>query len=483
MSQVAKKDGASYWLRVVLWIGLSLFGWFVPAVDPITPFGMRVASIFIGMMFGWICLDLIYPSFFAIVLLALASGKTAQTFFLGGFGSEIVVMIIILTTFCAFFNKVGLDNVIAQWFIRLNIIQGRPWLFIAAFLMLMYVLGFMINIYATIFLLWPVMYKICDEAGFERGGKFSSYMCFAVTFISGLGMVSKPFEPWSLVGLNALTQFMGEGFSMNYVRYTIYMLIISALIMACYLLIGKFLKIDVSPLKNYRAKKQHIQLTHEQKIAIGFFVVFLVAMYLPSLLPEDWMLSKILNILGVMGIGALLLVGLGVARSKGMKLAEVDRLVTDGVPWKITFLMVGNAVIGSALSSEQAGIIAWINSIFGPMVQGLSPIMFYVVLILIYGITTQFVHNLVLLTIFTPVALNFGTMVGANPVTITFIGLVILSAALDTAGASSRSGLVFGNSEWIAPKWAYTLGIGSVVLVMIAYALIGVPLANIMFPM
>ena len=145
--------------------------------------------------------------------------------------------------------------------------------------------------------------------------------------------------------------------------------------------------------------------------------------------------------------------------------------------------MVGNAVIGSALSSEQAGIIAWINSIFGPMVQGLSPIMFYVVLILIYGITTQFVHNLVLLTIFTPVALNFGTMVGANPVTITFIGLVILSAALATAGASSRSGLVFGNSEWIAPKWAYTLGIGSVVLVMIAYALIGVPLANIMFPM
>ena len=113
--------------------------------------------------------------------------------------------------------------------------------------MLMYVLGFMINIYATIFLLWPVMYKICDEAGFERGGKFSSYMCFAVTFISGLGMVSKPFEPWSLVGLNALTQFMGEGFSMNYVRYTIYMLIISALIMACYLLIGKFLKISTTP--------------------------------------------------------------------------------------------------------------------------------------------------------------------------------------------------------------------------------------------
>ena len=110
MSQVAKKDGASYWLRVVLWLGLSLFGWFVPAVDPITPFGMRVASIFIGMMFGWICLDLIYPSFFAIVLLALASGKAAQAYFLGGFGSEIVVMIIILTTSARFLIRWGLTK-------------------------------------------------------------------------------------------------------------------------------------------------------------------------------------------------------------------------------------------------------------------------------------------------------------------------------------------------------------------------------------
>ena len=87
-----------------------------------------------------------------------------------------------------------------------------------------------------------------------------------------------------------------------------------------------------------------------------------------------------------------------------------------------------------------------------------------------------------LLAVFTPGALNFGTLVGANPVTITFIGIVMLSTALATAGASSRSGLVFANTEWIAPKWAYFLGIVSVIMVMIAYGLVGVPLANIMFP-
>jgi di/tricarboxylate transporter len=107
---------------------------------------------------------------------------------------------------------------------------------------------------------------------------------------------------------------------------------------------------------------------------------------------------------------------------------------------------------------------------------------FYVLLIILYGVSTQFVHNAVLITVLSPVALTFGTLIGGNPVTITFIGIVILATALATPGASSRSGLVYANTEWIAPKWAYYLGVMSVILVMIAYAVIGVPLANVMFP-
>lgn len=144
--------------------------------------------------------------------------------------------------------------------------------------------------------------------------------------------------------------------------------------------------------------------------------------------------------------------------------------------------MVSNAVIGEEISNADTGLIKGINMIFAPLMQGLSPIMFYIVLILLYGIVTQFVHNVVLLVVFTPVALQFGTLVGANPITVTFIGIVILSTALATAGASSRSGLVFANTEWIAPKWAYFLGILGVAMTMIIYAIIGVPLANLMFP-
>ena len=87
MASAAKKDGVSYWIRVAIWIALSFMGWFLPAIDPITSFGMKVLGIFVGLMWGWICLDLIYPSFLSIILIAIASGGAAKTFFYAGFSS------------------------------------------------------------------------------------------------------------------------------------------------------------------------------------------------------------------------------------------------------------------------------------------------------------------------------------------------------------------------------------------------------------
>ena len=340
----------------------------------------------------------------------------------------------------------------------------------------------MVSIYPTIFLLWPVAYKICDEAGFERGGKFSSYMCFAITFICGLGMLSKPFSPWSLVGLNALNTFMGEGFTINYSLYTAYMFIVSMATIAGFLIVGMLMRMDLTPLKNYKVSDEKVTLTHDQKIGAVFFIAYFAMLYAPSLLPENWAVTKLLDQMGLLGVGAILLIFLGVARKKGEKLCQVDKLAQNAVSWQSVFLMVSNAVIGAEISNADTGLIKGINVFFAPLVQGLSPIMFYIVLILLYGLVTQFVHNVVLLAVFTPVALQFGTLVGANPITVTSIGIVILSTALATAGASSRSGLVFANTEWIAPKWAYFLGVLGVVMMMVIYAVVGVPLANVMFP-
>lgn len=484
MSTSTKKDGASYWIRVAIWIALSVMGWFLPAGEIITAYGMKVVGIFVGLMFGWICLDLIYPSLLAVILMAFAGGTPVANGFYAGFAYEIVVIIFILCTFIQYIEHTGLDKILADWFINLKIMNGRPWLFVTAFMVLVFVFGYFLGIYATIFCIWPITYKICEELGYKKRSAFTSYMLFAVTYICGVGMVAKPFDAWCMIGLMPLSQHLG-GYTINYTLYTVYMIILSIVIIATYLLIGKFvLKIDVEPLRNRQIVENFkIKLTSEQKIAAGFIAAFTVLMYLPSLVPADWAISKSLTQMGILGMGALLLVLLGVWRKDGRKLAEVDALAAKGVPWKIVFLMVGNCVVAAGLKSPDAGITTWIGTMFGPIVAGLSPFLFYIALVVIYGVATQFIHNVVLLSIFNPIALTLGDLVGANPVIVAIIGIVILSAALATAGASSRSGLVFGNTEWIEPKYAYLLGVSSVVMVMIVFIAIGVPLASIMFPM
>ena len=167
----------------------------------------------------------------------------------------------------------------------------------------------------------------------------------------------------------------------------------------------------------------------------------------------------------------------------GEKICDVGMLAKNGVPWSIVFLMCANCVVIDGMQAGETGIIAWIAKTCAPMFAGLSPILFYLALIVFYGIITQFVHNVVLLSVFVPITLNFTALMGTNPVITTIIGIAVLSCALATAGASSRSGLVFGNTEWIDMKWAYFLGITNVVVFMLIMFAVGVPLGSVMFPM
>ena len=105
----------------------------------------------------------------------------------------------------------------------------------------------------------------------------------------------------------------------------------------------------------------------------------------------------------------------------------------------------------------------------------------YILLTVACVVLTQFMNNSVLLIALTPMMCKLAALVGANPFIITALLVFGLSAAMATPGASSRAGLVYGNSEWIATKDAYFQGILSVVCVLVALLVIGLPLGMLLF--
>ena len=476
MSESMKK-----YLHTIVMIVLLFSGFFVPATGLVTGYGMKVIGIFLGMMWGWLFLDLTYPSILGLCVLSLAGYGVAKATFMAGIGCEVVLVVILFTTFTAYITETGLSNTLAQWFLSRKILQGRPYVFIIVFWALTFILGILVDIYPTIFMLWPVIYNISNDLGYKKGDKFPSYMCFGITFIGGVGAVCKPFSMWGLTGYGVFEAAMN--IHIDYLQYTIYTGIISVIMVLIYaLVIPRILRIDLTIFKEGSYKVSAINYTKEQKIASFFTIVLFIVLYLPSVLPVDWALTAVMGKqLGTVGCVALLICVVAMMCKKdGTSLVKVADLAHKGVPFNMVFMVAATVVIGGALKSDETGIVATVTDALGPALNGLSPMLFYLVLIIIYGALTQFLHNAALLTVFTPIACTLAETVHANVIVTFILGMVVLSSALMTPAASTRSGLVFSN-DWIDKKLAYLLGFFAVLLTGIVFYVVGIPLGMIMF--
>ena len=103
------------WIHTIVMFVLLASGWFLPTVSTITPFGMKVVGIFIGLIYGWMFVGLIWPSLTGMLFLSFAGLGTAKAVFGQGFGSEIVLLIIFFGVFTKWLEDIGLTNTFAQW--------------------------------------------------------------------------------------------------------------------------------------------------------------------------------------------------------------------------------------------------------------------------------------------------------------------------------------------------------------------------------
>ena len=207
----------------------------------------------------------------------------------------------------------------------------------------------------------------------------------------------------------------------------------------------------------------------------------LVALYLPSTLTKGSALYNFLNNLGAVGIIGIVTVLLCLIKLNGEPLMNFSKVAATGVPWNMICLLACVGPLSSAIMSEDAYITQTVIVALKPVLAGKSPMAMYILLTVACVVLTQFMNNSVLLIALTPMMCKLAALVGANPFIITALLVFGLSAAMATPGASSRAGLVYGNSEWIATKDAYFQGILSVVCVLVALLVIGLPLGMLLF--
>ena len=135
-----------------------------------------------------------------------------------------------------------------------------------------------------------------------------------------------------------------------------------------------------------------------------------------------------------------------------------------------------------ALEADSTGIITSVMAWMTNVLSGASPTMFLVLVVTLFMLVTQVAHNLVLMLVFIPLLAKMGLSYGINPLVIINLIWFAAQSAFLLPASSSPSAMVYGNVQWISTKKAYMYNAMYVILGIILLNLVGVPLAQFIFP-
>lgn len=474
---------AKYYTHCLVFVFfLFFFGNIVPPIAPITQYGMRILGVFLGTLYAWIFIYILWPSLISMVALVFAGYAPMLKVFAEGFGSDLFLIIFFIFLFTKYLDDTGLNKKFSIWLITRKVVDGKPWLLISMIFLAAYFVAIVMNIYAGIVVLWSITYNIAETVGYKKKDRLIAYILVGIAHIVMLGNGILPYKAWTITGLKALTKTTGATVPVG--PFMEYMVPISLLSLAAYVFVGKFFfKLDTRNLGNsdYAANLKVEPLTLEQKIAVLFTGIFVFLLFAPDIIPKTTALGAIFAQIPPFSAAALLVGVLCFIKVKNNQPLASFVKMTKGLNWNILILMAATTPLGSALEVKDTGIIEALTGSLGPLLSHLSPFIFYAVICIIGMVLTQFIHNLVLLSVMTPIFTALAVSVGANPIIVTVCLLLSLMNALATPGASSRAAIIFGNTEWISVKDAYAFGFVAVASSIVVLILIGIPWGMFVF--
>ena len=435
------------------------------ALPHVTPVGMEILGIFIGTLYLWTTVDPIWASLLSIFMVGVSSYAPMPQVLQSAFGAPVVVQMFFLMIVMNCLVHNHLTAYIGRFFLTLKINNGRPWVFSAMLMFGSMLMAAFIGAFSPIFLFWPVLYDIFEDIGMKKGDKYPTIMLMLITFGAMLGFPVPPYSGNSLALLNnfsTITENMGNKVVVNNAAYMFLAIIHAVIAMIVIILFCKYvLRPDVSKLKDLdieKLKKNPLPpLNNNQKFMAVSFVLYILSMLLPSILPRTGF------------IGFLSQNSTGIALGYTALLACVNLNKDKSTP----VLPFGNV-----LTNESTGISAFLNAILGPIFQNMSSVTFCLMLMLITVVLTNLCNSLVIGMLLQPVIAAFCVTSGMNPAPLVALLIIfVLSSAGITPAASPYAAMLHGNKEWLQSKDVYKYASIFVVLELVLICAIGIPAA------
>lgn len=481
------KRSTSKTLQLILaLLFIFVLGHIIPTWGPVTRMGVQYISIMVGWI--WLCVlegSLLLPSVLAMVGCLIPGYFTAATLVSATLGNSITILMIFIFILVYIFQQSKTGDFLVRWLLSRKVVNGRPYLFTAFFLLAIIVIGSVIGSFGIILLAIAILYAIVDVAGMEKKHDWVRFLLISTVALSGVTEIMYPFKPYAVL-YNSIfdAQLNTIGTQVSGSTWTITAVIISLLCFALLMLLARFVfKFDLTKIKTldvsllqtdeYKkmSKKQIIVLV---TVLITFFYPFIL-----QLMPKENVVYNLLNGIGQYFAMAFAVCILCLIRVDGEPVCDANDIFKNGTNWGIIFGVGAVLAIGGALSSDDCGVSAWLLSIFENLFSGMSPVLIIAIVAVLCCFVTQFFSNsataIIFLTALAPLAVTLYQQ-GVNVSVFTpIIGIGTLTACLLPSG-SGQSAIMLGTDIFAddGQKWALSKGI----LVLLAVA-VGVILAGV----
>ncbi len=481
----AKKsfNAPMYYLHTAICLFIMFAFGQLPPVEPLTPLGMNLIGIFFGVLYGWIFIEIVWPSLAGLLALMLIGGYKPMMLLNKSFGDPVVQMMFFIFVFCATISHYGLSRFISLWFITRNFVKGRPWIFTLTFLGSIFLLGGLTSASPAAIIGWSILYGVCELCGYKKGDGYPTMMVFGIVFAAQVGMSMIPFKQVPLTVFSAYETMAGVG--IDYGKYMVIAILVCILSAIFFVLMSRYIfRPDMSKLVDLDVSKLDtegtLQLNKVQKVIL-FFLILLVALLLaPNFLPRDFFVTRFLKAIGNTGIVVLLVTIMAAIKVDGKALLNFKIMVDSGVTWGIVLLLALVQPLSGAMAKPESGITPFLMQVLDPLISGGSPLFFALFIGFAAMALTQVMNNGAVGVAFMPILNSYCQATGVPPEIPLIMIVMNVHYAFLTPAASASAALLHGN-DWSDTKNIWKTAPLVLLMVYAVTAFVTVLLGNILF--
>lgn len=467
-------------------ITLSIFiifaFWFMPVPDNMTAEGMKVIGIFLGILLLWLTVSIDWPSLAAMALLGLIPAIGMKTVFLGTFGNQAIVFLMI-TFLCTFaLTETPFIKRCAIGFITSRIARRGPWSFTTSFFGAVLCIGCFMSPSVVFLVFLPIAEQIFSMLNLQKGNKVANMLTMGLAFTVSISAGMTPIaHVFSIMAMSVYENATGQ--TIGYAQYMAFAIPIGLLLTITLLLFCKFiLRPNMSVLENvdYDALEKEVPpITKHEIIALVIFALVVALWLLPSVFMSVF--PGPAKAVGSLGIAFPPIIGVilyCIISIDGKPLLHFAEGMKRGIPWSVVIMAAGTLAIGNAMMSPQTGLTTYLVSVLHPLIVHITPTILLWFICIWAAIQTNFSTNMVTVSVVTAVSIQLCVAIGGSlhsAAVVAIIGM-LASFAFATPPAMPHIALSIGTG-WTdlssVMRYGGLLMIASVILGVV----IGYPIA------